>query len=142
MQEKRQKEEAKVSDFTENFKSLTGLVRENYLTSLRLFLSLCEDNLKFANAQFENCLTTQKEYAEQLKGVLEKFPGQTLGLWNGSHQKSFDGTIERVSGIQRQYINLVKNASEKFTKETISLTQKTADKAFSFFEDYLNLLKV
>jgi hypothetical protein len=142
MPEKREKEVVKVSDFTENFKSLTGLVRENYLASLKLFLTLWEDNLKFANAQFEQYLLTQKEYADQLKGILEKFSGQTTGILNGSYQKAFDGTIDRISGIQRQYIDLLRNTSEKFTKETVSLTQKTADRAFSFFEEYINQLKV
>ncbi len=142
MAEKREKEEVKVSDFTENFKSLAGLVRENYLANLKLFLSLWEDNIKFANAQFEQNLLTQKGYADQLRGILEMFSGQTAGFWNGSQQKAFDGTVERISGIQKQYVNLVRNASEKFTKETVSLSQKTADKAFSFFEEYLNLLKV
>ncbi|MCI0455278.1 MAG: hypothetical protein L0Y68_09840 [Candidatus Dadabacteria bacterium] len=80
MAEKREKEEVKVSDFTENFKSLAGLVRENYLANLKLFLSLWEDNIKFANAQFEQNLLTQKGYADQLKGILEMFSGQTAGI--------------------------------------------------------------
>ena len=142
MAEKKEKEEIKVSDFTENFKSLTGLVKENYLASLKLFLSLWEDNLKFANAQFDQFLTTQKEYNEQLKGIFEKFSGQTTGLWNSNHQKAFDGAFDRIAGVQRDYVQLVRSTSEKFAKETVSLSQKTADKAFSFFEEYLNLLKV
>lgn len=142
MQEKREKEEVKVSDFTENFKNLTGLGRENYHSSLKLFLSLWEDNLKFANAQFEQYLVTQKEYAEQLKSIFEKFSGQTAGFWNGSQQKAFDGAFDRIASVQKDYSQLVRSASEKFAKETFSLTQKTADKAFSFFEEYINLLKV
>ncbi len=142
MAEKREKEEVKVSDLTDNFKSLAGLVRENYLANLKLFLSLWEDNIKFANAQFEQNLLIQKGYADQLKGILEKFSGQTAGFWNGSQQKAFDSTVERISGIQKQYVNLVRNASERLAKDTVSLSQKTADKAFSFFEEYLNLLKV
>src|SRR5574341_1032180 len=96
MVEKKEKEEVKDSDFTENFKSLTGLVKENYLASLKLFLSLWEDNLKFANAQFDQFLSTQKEYNEQLKGIFEKFSGQTTGLWNSNHQKVFDGAFDRA----------------------------------------------
>ncbi len=142
MPEKREKVEGKVSDFTENFKNLTGLVRENYHISLKLFLSMWEDNLKFANAQFDQYLATQKDYTEQFKGIFGKFSGQTAGLLNGNQQKAFEEAFDHIAGVQKDYAQLVRGTSERFAKETFSLTQKNAEKAFSFFEEYINLLKV
>jgi hypothetical protein len=141
MSERKEKEGVKVSDFKEVFKDLSGLVKENYLSNLKLALSLWEENQKFANAQIEQFLTTQKEYTEQLKATSEKFlPKEVSGLWNGNYLKAFDGNFDRLSGVQRDYINLVRSVSEKFTKEAASLTQKTAERAFSVFEEYLKTL--
>jgi hypothetical protein len=141
MAERKEKEEVKVADFTEIFKGLSGLVRENYLSNLKITLSLWEENQKFANAQIDQFLATHKEYAEQLKAATEKFlPKEVVSFWNSGYSKVFDGNFDRLTEVQREYINLARSASEKFTKEAINLTQKTAEKAFSVFEEYLKAL--
>ena len=141
MAERKEKEEVKVADFTEIFKGLSGLVRENYLSNLKITLSLWEENQKFANAQIDQFLATHKEYAEQLKAATEKFlPKEVVSFWNSGYSKVFDGNFDRLTEVQREYINLARSASEKFTKEAMNLTQKTAEKAFSVFEEYLKAL--
>lgn len=141
MVEKKEKEEARVADFTEVFKGLSGLVKENYLSNLRIALSLWEENQKFANAQIDQFLSTQKEYAEQLKAGTEKFlPKEVVGFLNNGYSKVLGGNFDRVVEVQREYINLARSASERFTKEAINLTHKTAEKAFSVFEEYLKAL--
>jgi hypothetical protein len=142
MPERKEKEEVKVTDFTEVFKGLTGLVRENYLSSLQLALSFWGENLKFANAQIEQLLVIQKEYAIQAKAIFERFPGEATNFWSGSYLKAFDGNFDRLAGAQRNYITLVRNVSEKFAKDTANLTQKTAEKTLSVLEEYLSLFKV
>jgi hypothetical protein len=141
MVEKKEKEEAKVADFTEVFKGLSGLVKENYLSNLKIALSLWEENQRFANAQIDQFLTTQKEYAGQIKAATEKFlPKEVVSFLNSGYSKVLDGGFDRVTEVQREYINLARSASERFAKEAINLTQKTAEKAFSVFEEYLKAL--
>jgi hypothetical protein len=142
MSETKVKGEAKVADFTEVFKGLSGLVRENYLSNLKLIVSLWEENQKFASAQIEQFFTTQKEYAEQLKTASEKFlPKEVASLWNVNYSKVFDGSFDRIASTQKEYANLVKSVSERFTKDAVTLSQKTAEKAFSVFDEYLGLFK-
>lgn len=141
MAERKEKEEVKVADFTEVLKGLNGLVKENYLSNLKIALSLLEENQKFANAQIDQFLATQKEYTEQIKAATEKFlPKEVVSFWNSSYSRVFDGNLERLAEVQREYINLARGASERFTREAIHLTQKTAEKAFSVFEEYLRSL--
>ncbi len=141
MAERKEKEEVKVADFTEVFKDLSGLVKDNYLSNLKIALSIWEENQKFANAQIDYFLATQKEYADQIKAASERFlPKEVFSFWNTSYSKVFNGNFDRLSEIQREYINLARSASERFTKEAINLTQKTAEKAFSVFEEYLKAL--
>jgi hypothetical protein len=141
MVERKEKEEVRVADFNEVFKGLSGLVKENYLSNLKIALSLWEENMKFANAQIDQFLATQREYAEQVKAATEKFfPKEVVSFWNNSYSKVLDGSFDRVAEVQKEYINLARSASERFTKESINLTQKTAEKAFSVFEEYLKAL--
>ncbi len=141
MVERKEKEEVRVADFTEVFKGLSGLVKENYLSNLKIALSLWEENMKFANAQIDQFLATHREYAEQVKAATEKFfPKEVVSFWNNSYSKVLDGSFDRVAEVQKEYINLARSASERFTKESINLTQKTAEKAFSVFEEYLKAL--
>jgi predicted nucleic acid-binding Zn-ribbon protein len=137
MAERKEKEEVKVADFTEVFKDLSGLVKDNYLSNLKIALSIWEENQKFANAQIDHFLATQKEYAEQIKAASERFlPKEVFGFWDSSY-KAFEGNFNRIIGAQRDYINLVKNVSERLAKNTLSLTQKTAERAFLGFDEYL-----
>ena len=139
MAERKEKEEVKVADFTEIFKGLSGLVKDKYLSNLKIALSLWEENQKFANAQIDQFLANQKEYAEQIKATTEKFlPKEVVSFWNSN--KAFDGNFDRLAEVQREYINLARSTSEKFTREAINLTQKTAEKTFSVFDEYLKAL--
>ncbi|MER3445908.1 MAG: hypothetical protein C4291_03300 [Candidatus Dadabacteria bacterium] len=141
MAERKEKEEAKVADFTEVFKGLSGLVKDNYLSNLKIVLSIWEENQRLANAQIDHFLTTQKEYAEQLKAASERFlPKEVVSFWNGGYSKVLYGNFDRLAEIQREYINLARSTSERFTKEAINLSQKTAEKTFSVFEEYLKAL--
>jgi hypothetical protein len=141
MAERKEKEEVKVADFTEVLKGLSGLVKENYLSNLKIAISLLEENQKFANAQIDQFLDAQKEYVEQIKAASERiFPKEVVNFWNSGYSRVFDGNLDRLAEVQREYINLARGASERFTKEAIHLTQKTVEKAFSVFEEYLKSL--
>jgi membrane-associated HD superfamily phosphohydrolase len=126
--------EVKVEDFNEFFKGVTGLVKENYLSSINVALSLWEENQKLVNAQVEQFFTVQKEYTEQIKSAFEKYSKEVPGV-------HLNGNLDRITSAQREYINLVKNVSDKVTKDWLSLTQKATEKAFSAFEEHLNLFK-
>ncbi len=128
------KREVKVEDYSEFLKGISGLVKENYLSGIGIALSLWEENRKLVNAQVEQLFTVQKEYADQVKSTLEKLSKDSPGL-------QLNGSFDRITSAQRDYVNLVKNVSDKVTKDWLNLTQKATEKAFSAFDDQLNLFK-
>ncbi len=128
------KKEVKVEEFSEFFKGISGLAKENYLSSIDVALSLWEENQKLVNAQIEQFFTVQKGYTEQIKSTFDKFSKDVPGF-------QLNGNLDRITSAQRDYINLVKNASDKVTKGWLNLTQKATEKAFSAFEENLNLFK-
>jgi hypothetical protein len=128
------KKEVKVEDFSEFFKDVSGLVKENYLSSINVALSLWEENQKFVNSQIEQLFTIQREYAEQLKATVEKYSKNTPG-------SNLNGNLDRITSAQREYVSLLKSVSDKATKDWISLTQKVTERAFSAFEENLRLFK-
>lgn len=141
MSERKNKEEVRVNgytkeevvnSFTEVFEGLTGLARENYLSSLKFSLSIWKESMRLAaDAQVSQFFAIQKMYAEQAKGAFERFTEQTASFWNGIFSRAFDGNFDRLTSAQKDYINLVRGATEKVTKEAVNLTEKTAEKAFS-----------
>lgn len=141
MSKRKEKEEVRVNGFTkeevvngytEVFEDLTGLARENYLSSLKFSLSIWEESMRLAaDAQVSQFFAIQKMYAEQVKAVFERFTEQTTSFWNGIFSRAFDGNFDRLTSTQKDYINLVRGASAKVTKEAVNITEKTAEKAFS-----------
>jgi len=128
------KKEVKVEDYSEFLKGVSGLVKENYLSGLNIALSLWEENRKLVNAQVEQLFTVQKEYADQIKSTLEKLSKDAPGF-------QLNGNFDKMTSAQREYVNLVKNVSDKVAKDWLNLTQKATEKAFSAFEEQLNLFK-
>ncbi|MGQ0793550.1 MAG: hypothetical protein ACT4NX_05610 [Deltaproteobacteria bacterium] len=128
------RKDIKVEDVTEFFKDLSGLVKENYLLTLDAYLSVWEENQKFANAQLEQFYSFQREYAEQVKTNFEKLPKQVSEVYTNSG-------VDRIAAAQKEYVNLVKSVSDKFTKSSLALSQKLAEKAFSAFDEQLKTLK-
>ncbi|HEX9830911.1 MAG TPA: hypothetical protein VGA94_04415 [Thermodesulfobacteriota bacterium] len=128
------KKEVKVEDFSEFFKGVSGLVKENYLSSINVALSLWEENQKFVNSQIEQIFTIQREYTEQLKSTVEKYSKDAPGF-------NINGNLDRVTSAQREYISLLKSVSDKATKDWLNLTQKATERAFSAFEENLSLFK-
>jgi len=134
MAEKKKEVEAKVEDFSEIVKGLSGLVKDNYLSGLEFTLSLWEENQKFVNAQIEQFFKVQKGYTDQLQSAFEKLPKEFPNFYS-------NGNLERLTSAQREYVNLVRNVSDKLTKDLLNLTHKAAEKAFAAFEEHLNLFK-
>jgi uncharacterized Fe-S radical SAM superfamily protein PflX len=50
----------------------TGFVRENYIKSFKLPISLWEDNLKFLNTQIEQRLSFQQDYINSVTEFYER----------------------------------------------------------------------
>ena len=128
------KKEVKVEDFSEFFKGVSGLVKESYLSSFSVALSLWEENQRFVNSQVEQIFTIQREYAEQLKSTVEKYSKDTPGF-------NLNGNLERITNAQREYISILKSVSDKAANDWVNLTQKATERAFSVFEENLRLFK-
>jgi hypothetical protein len=131
-----EKKKAPVEDFTDGVKETTGFVRENYINSFKLPLSLWEENLKFLNTQVEQWLNFQQDYISAVIEFYDKFPG-----WNGN-SKNTDSYFKYPLGLQKNYIDSVRSTLDRFTKENLNLIQKNIEKASSIFDSYLNLFRV
>jgi len=132
------KETSEVKDSTEVVKGITGLVIENYLNSVKLALSLWEENQKVFDSQVEQLLKVQHDYINATIEFYEKSTPATL--WN-KNPYAINGQAEHFATFQKDYVNLVRSSSDKFAKETLKLTQKNVEKSVSIFDDYLNLFK-
>ncbi len=135
------KETQKVKDFTETVKGMTGLVKENYINGVEFALSLWEENLKVFNAQIDQWLNLQNDYANGVRELYERFPREAATLWDGN-PKAINGQVDRLVAFQKDYVESVRKVSDKFTKEALSLGQKNVEKAFSLIDDYIGLFRV
>lgn len=125
-----------VEDFTDVVKETTGFVRENYIKSFKLPISLWEDNLKFLNTQIEQWLSFQQDYINAVTEFYDKFPG-----WNGN-SKNTDSYFKYPLALQKSYIDSVRGTLDGFTKKNLDLIQENIEKASSLFDIYFNLFRV
>jgi|SRR6266852_4204217 len=124
-------------DFTEVVvDETTGFVRENYIKSFKLPISLWEDNLKFLNTQIEQWLSFQQDYINSVTEFYGKVP-----RWNGN-SKNPDNYFKYPLALQKSYIDSVRATLDSFTKQNLELIQKNIEKASSLFDSYLNLFRV
>jgi len=103
----------------------TGFVRENYIKSFKLPISLWEDNPKFLNTQIEQWLSFQQDYINSVIEFYNKFPG-----WNGN-LKGTDSYFKYPLALQKSYIDSVRSNLASFTNEKLDLIQKNIEKASS-----------
>jgi len=127
----------KVEDFTDLLVEETaGFVRENYIKSFRLPISLWEENLKFLNTQIEQWLSFQQDYISAVIEFYDKFPG-----WNGN-SKGTDSYLKYPLALQKSYIDSVRGTLDGFTKKNLNLIQEIVEKASSLYDSYFNLFRV
>ena len=132
------REELKVRDITDAIKTATGLVKENFLVGFDLTISLWEENLKVLSSQLDKWLSLQRDYINLVRDVSEKFPNEGVRMWSEG-LKPLHAQTEWFTSLQRNYIRSTQNSSDKLTKDIIKLSQKSIERTFSAFEDYLNL---
>jgi hypothetical protein len=114
----------------------TGFIRENYIKSFKLPISLWEENLKFQNTQIEQWISFQKDYMDVVVEIYDKFPG-----WN-VNSKDTNSYFKYPLALQNSYIDAVRNTLNDFTKNYLNLIQKNIETASSLFDSYFNLFKV
>jgi uncharacterized protein YnzC (UPF0291/DUF896 family) len=131
------KKAPKVEDSTDTeVEETTGFVRENYIKSFKLPISLWEENLKFLNTQIEQWLSFQQDYINSVTEFYGKFPG-----WNGN-SKNTDSYFKYPLALQKNYIDSVRATLDSFTKQNLELIQKNIEKGSSLFDSYFNLFRV
>jgi len=139
MSEAKSKEEKRtvkvVEDFTDEVEQTTRFVRENYIKSFKLPISLWEENLKFLNTQIEQWLSFQQDYINSVIEFYDDFPG-----WNGN-SKNTDSYFKYPLALQKSYLDSVRNTLDGFTKKNLDQIQKNIEKASSLFDSYLDLFR-
>ena len=131
------KKAPKVEDSTDmEVEETTGFVRENYIKSFKLPISLWEENLKFLNTQIEQWLSFQQDYISAVIEFYDKFPG-----WNGD-SKGTDSYFKYPLALQKSYIDSVRGTLDSFTKQNLSLIHENIEKASSLFDSYFSLFRV
>jgi uncharacterized protein YnzC (UPF0291/DUF896 family) len=131
------KKAPKVEDSTDTeVEETTGFVRENYIKSFKLPISLWEENLKFLNTQIEQWLSFQQDYINSVTEFYGKFPD-----WNGN-SKNTDSYFKYPLALQKNYIDSVRATLDSFTKQNLELIQKNIEKGSSLFDSYFNLFRV
>ena len=113
----------------------TGFIRENYIKSFKLPISLWEENLKFLNTQIEQWLSFQQDYINSVIEFYDKFPGL-----NGN-SKDTGNYFKYPLALQKSYIDSVRSALDDFTKKNLDLIQKNIEKASLLFDSYFNLFR-
>lgn len=129
------KEQATVGDFTDVFKNLNGLVKENYMLGFETFLALVEENQKFVNSQLDQYTSLQKEFVDSVKEAYD-------GLPKGFNALPFSTNVDHFAESQKGYVTLARNFYDKISKNTLGLTQQTAENTFKAVEDYIKLFNV
>jgi hypothetical protein len=114
----------------------TGFLRENYIKSFKLPISLWESNLKFLNTQIEQWLSFQQDYINSVIEFYDNFPG-----WNGN-SKGTDSYFKYPLALQKSYIDSVRSNLDSFTKKNLDLIHKNIEKASSLFDSYFSLFRV
>ncbi len=110
-------------------------IRENYIKSFRLPISLWEENLKFLNTQIEQWLSFQQDYIDSVIEFYDKFPG-----WNGNFKET-DGYFKYPLALQKGYIDSVRSILDSFTTKNLNLIQNNIEQASSLFDSYFNLFR-
>jgi hypothetical protein len=124
-------------DFTEGVvDETTGFLRENYIKSFKLPISLWESNLRFLNTQIEQWLSFQQDYINSVIEFYAKYPS-----WNGN-SKDTDSYFKYPLALQKSYIDSVRSNLDDFTKQNLDLIHKNIEKASSLFDNYFNLFRV
>ena len=114
----------------------TEFIRENYIKSFKLPISLWEENLKCLNTQIEQWIGFQEDYMDVVVEIYDKFPG-----WNVS-SKDTNTYIKYHLALQKSYIDAVRNTLNDLTKNYLNLIQKNIENASSLFDSYFNLFRV
>ncbi|MGE5445002.1 MAG: hypothetical protein ACM3SR_10455 [Ignavibacteriales bacterium] len=96
----------KVRDYVDMTRELTGLVKESYITGLRLFFSIYEGNLKVINRQAEEWGRLHEESTKLMREPFERFPTEMVNFWNG-HSKLTNSHVEKIIDFQRDYSQAV-----------------------------------
>ncbi len=129
-----------VEDFTDDedfvIDETTEFVRENYIKSFKLPISLWEENLKFLNTQIEQWLSFQQDYINSVMEFYGKFPG-----WNANPENT-DSYFKYPLALQKSYIVSVRATLDSFTKQNLELIHKNIEKASSLFNSYFDLFRV
>jgi hypothetical protein len=133
-----EKANLKVRDYVDMTREFTGLVKENYITCLQLFFSLCEGNLKVINRQTEEWVRLQGESTKLIREPLGRFPTEAANFWSG-HSKLINSHAEKIIDFHRDYSQAMMNTSDKFMKEILGLIKDSIDRVFGSFNEYVRI---
>ncbi len=130
-----EKADFKVRDDVDLISELAGLIKENYITSLQLFFSLWEENLKIMKEQAEVWARVHEESTKLMREPFGRFQTDAGNLWSGN--STIKNThLEKIITFQKNYSHAVINTLDKFMKETLGLMKNSIDRIFWSFNEY------
>jgi len=132
----REKAGIKVGDYLEMTREVTGLIKDNYNTGLKLFFSIWEESLKIIKEQAEEWARVHEESTKLMREPFGRFPTEMVNLWN-VHSKLTNNHAEKIIAFQKDYSQGVMNTSDKFIKETLGLIKNSIDRIFGSFNEYV-----
>ena len=130
----------KAKEVTETAKEFSGIVKENYLNGLEYTFSLWEQNLNAINSHVTQVLDLEKDFVSNVSEYYKDFP-KDLPFANGKTVDVSD-QFDKYIDFRKEQAQTVKGISEKITKDARTQAEANVEKAFSFFGDYLNLIKI
>lgn len=122
--------QVKVSEFEENFKALSGLVKDNVLLGFETVASMIEEGQKLVNAQFEQYYSMQSDYAEQLKSSINRWMKEFTAF---SYPTA---AVDTVLEAQKTYAKLIKDTSDRAVNNSFALLRKATENVFSTVEGF------
>jgi hypothetical protein len=131
-----EKADSKVRDHLEMTRELTGLIKENYITGLRLFFSLWEENLKITKEQAEEWAQVHEETTKLMREPFGRFPIEGVNFWS-DNSKFINSHVEKIFAFQKDCSRAAMNTSDRFIKETLGLMKNSIDRIFGSFNDYV-----
>jgi hypothetical protein len=130
-----EKTDLKVRDDVDVIGEFAGIIKESYITSLQLFFSLWEENLKIMKEQAEVWARMHEESTKPMREPFGRFQTDAGNFWGGNSM--FINThVEKMITFQKEYSHAVINTSDKFMKETLGLMKNSINKIFWSFNEY------
>ncbi len=133
------KENPKAKDRTEVAKGFSELAIDNYLTGIKLYQSLWEENLKVFRIRVDYLFQLQQGSIKAGWELLGKVP--FLTPLSGNPKSILHGHVDSLIDFHKESVQIARDTSDNYTQESFRLAKKNLEQAGSLFDNFLDLFK-